>query len=93
MIVSAISCPHCQKPDHIYKHGTTKYGTKRARCITCKKTFAINPKSNKITPEKEALILRHLEESTSIRGVCRVAQCTCGTVYKILKKNRLAPSP
>jgi hypothetical protein len=66
MIFPLISCPYCQKHDHVYKHGNTKVGSSRARCTNCKKTLSrTHVKSNKIPPEKEALILSHMEERAS----------------------------
>jgi transposase-like protein len=57
----------------------------------CNKTFALNPKSRAVTPEKEAAILRQLlEERTSIRGVCRTLKVSPNTVYAALKKSRAA---
>ena len=92
MITFTITCPHCQEAKYLVKHGTTKAGTQRAKCKDCNKTFAINPKSNTVTPEKEAAILRQLEERTSIRGICRALQCGPQTVYATLKKNGLTTS-
>jgi transposase-like protein len=90
MIISPICCPHCNQAEPVVKYGTTETGTQRAKCKQCNRTFAINPKSKRLTPEKETLILRHLEERASIRGICRALKCTCGTVYKVLKKNRIS---
>ena len=91
MITVSISCPHCQNPENVVKYGTTEAGTQRARCNDCNKTFAINPKSRRVTKEKEEAILRQLEERTSIRGICRALKCTAHTVYATLKKSGIAP--
>jgi len=91
MIVYTVACPHCQQTEPVVKYGATKAGTQRAKCNACNKTFAVQPKSRAVTPEKEALILHHLEERTSIRGICRAVQCTSKTVYTILKKSRSTP--
>ena len=90
MITIHVTCPHCQQAEHVAKHGATEAGTIRAKCKTCKKTFAINPKSNKVTPEKEAAILRLLEERITIRGICRAIKCGPQTVYATLKKSGIA---
>jgi len=92
MLTYTIACPHCQQTKPVVKYGTTKAGTQRAKCNACNKTFALNPKSRAVTPEKEAAILRQLEERTSIRGICRALQCSCQTVYATLKKSR-EPAP
>jgi transposase-like protein len=91
MIISTIACPHCNKPENVVKYGTTEIGTQRAKCKDCNKTFAINPKSRAVTPEKEAAILRQFEERTTIRGICRTLQCGTQTVYATLKKVESLP--
>ena len=88
MIQTAIICPDCQRAEPVVKNGRTDSGTQRAKCNDCNKTFAINPKSRAVTPEKEAAILRQLEERTAIRGICRVLRCGPQTVYATLKKSR-----
>ena len=90
MITYSVACPICQQTQPVVKFGKTKAGSQRARCNACNKTFSLNPKSRALTPEKEAAILRQLEERTSIRGVCRALKCTAKTVYKTLKKSRNA---
>ena len=87
-----IACPHCQEARAIRKHGTTEAGTPRARCMTCKKTFALNPVSRAVTPAKEAAIERLLNERTAIRGICRALRVSPNTVYATLKKSRVASS-
>jgi transposase len=88
----AIACPHCQETKNVRKHGTTEIGTPRARCMNCNKTFAIHPQSRAITPEKEEAIVRHLNERTSIRGICRALKVSPNTIYATLKKSRSTPS-
>ena len=88
MITFTVACPHCQQTKPVVKYGKTDSGTQRAKCNACNKTSALAPKSRAVTPEKEAAILRHLQERTSIRGICRALQCSCQTVYKTLKKSR-----
>ena len=82
----AIACPHCHQTQPVVKHGCTKAGSPRCRCNACKRAFTLQPKSRALTPEKEALVLRCLEERTSIRGVCRTAKVSPNTVYALLKK-------
>jgi transposase-like protein len=93
MITSTVTCPHCQKAEPVVKNGHTECGTQRARCKDCNKTFAINPKSRAVTPEKEALIERLLEERTTMRGIYRAAKCGPQTIYAVLKKSRVTSSP
>lgn len=88
MVSVTISCPHCHKSEPVVKHGVTDSGTPRCRCKECGKTFAVNPKSKAVTAEKEELILRHLNERTTIRGICRTLKVGPGTIYATLKKSR-----
>lgn len=88
MITQAVCCPHCQKPDSVVKAGYTDCGSPRARCNACQKCFAIAPRSRAVTAEKEAAILRLLEERITIRGICRAVKCGPQTVYATLKKSR-----
>lgn len=88
MITYTITCPHCHQAEPVVKYGKTDAKTQRAKCKDCNKTFAINPIDRSVTPEKEAAILRQLEERTSIRGICRALRCSCQTVYSTLKKSR-----
>ena len=88
----AIACPHCQQTKNVVKFGATEAGTKRARCKDCNKTFALNPICRAITPEKEAAILRQLEERITIRGICRALKVSPNTIYATLKKSRSATS-
>jgi transposase-like protein len=88
MITFSVTCPHCQQAEPVIKVGFTDSGTQRAKCKDCKKTFAINPKSRAVTPERAEAILRQLEERTAIRGICRSLKCGTQTVYATLKKSR-----
>ena len=83
-----ISCPHCRDDKALPKHGTNRAGTARCRCMNCSKTFTLNPIERNITPQKEAAILRHLEERTTIGGICRALQVSPNTIYATLKKSR-----
>lgn len=82
----AIVCPHCHKSESVIKHGLTQAGSARCRCKDCNRAFTLNGRPRTLTPEKEALVLRCLEERTSIRGICRTARVSPNTVYAILKK-------
>ena len=87
MVTVSIACPHCGKTEPVVKFGHTDSGTPRCRCNDCKKTFAVNPKSRKVTPEKEAAIERHLNERTTMRGICRALKVSPNTIYAVLKKS------
>ncbi|WP_369016119.1 IS1 family transposase [Armatimonas sp.] len=86
MVTSSIICPHCQKAEPVIKSGKSDAETQRYKCKDCSKTFATQPKTRRVTSEKEELIARELLERTTMRGICRVAQCSASTVYKVLEK-------
>jgi transposase-like protein len=64
MITYTVACPHCQQTKPVVKYDKIEAGTQRAKGNACHKTFAINPKNRAVTPEKEAALLRHLQERT-----------------------------
>ena len=91
MVTTAIHCPHCQKPEHVVKHGTTRYGTPRCRCKACKKTFSPSAKSRKTSPEKQHFVERALAERLSQRAIARACQVGFATIRRVAKeaqKNR-----
>jgi transposase len=88
MVTISIPCPYCQQAEPVIKHGVTAAGSQRFQCKACDKTFTPAPIVRAVTPEKEEQILRHLQERTSIRGICRVLECSPNTVYATLKKHR-----
>ena len=88
MVTISIPCPFCQQAEPVVKFGLTGAGSQRFQCKDCRKTFTPAPVVRAVTPEKEALILAHLQERTSIRGICRVLSCSPNTVYATLKKDR-----
>jgi transposase-like protein len=91
MIITAIHCPHCQTPEHVVKHGTTRYGTERCRCKACHKSFAPLAKSRKTSPEKEHFVERALAERLSQRAIARACQVGFATIRRVAKeaqKNR-----
>ena len=88
MVTITIACPYCHESEPVIKHGVTAAGSHRLECKACDRTFTPTPVVRAVTPEKEALILRHLQERTSIRGICRAVKCSPNTVYAVLKKDR-----
>ena len=85
------ACPLCQQTKPVVHWSKNRGGTKRYRCKDCQKTFTPKPDSNRITPEKEALILRALEERLAIEAIARLCHCAKRTVYNVLKKRDSAP--
>ncbi len=84
-------CPLCERTIPVYRWGTNRSGTKRFRCDNCKKCFTDNPRSNRVTPEKEQLIERALAERLSIEATARLLKVAKKTIYKVLKKRVSAP--
>jgi transposase-like protein len=85
------ACPHCQKSACVVRFGYNRSGTYRCQCEDCDKTFTPEPRSNRLSPEKEELIERALEERLSIEAIeaiARLFQVAKKTVYKILKKRQ-----
>jgi transposase-like protein len=71
----ALACPHCGETRPVVKRGYN----------ACKHTFTLNTRPTTLTPASEELILAHLRERTSIRGICHVVGCSPNTVYTILE--------
>lgn len=82
----AAPCPFCDQAIPVYRWGTNQSGTKRYRCIDCKKCFTVDPHSNRVTAAKELLIERALEERLSIEATARLLKVAKKTIYKVLKK-------
>jgi transposase-like protein len=88
MVAPTIVCPHCHQAEPVVRHGTNRGGTARCRCKDCNKTFTLNPKVRKTTPETEEKILRALQERLSIEAAARLLKVAKKTIYKTLKKRQ-----
>ena len=83
-------CPVCQQViSVVFWSKNTSSKTQRFKCNDCNKTYTKNPKSNRVTPEKEQLILRLLEEKLSVEAIARATHSAKKTIYDILKKHNL----
>jgi transposase-like protein len=87
MVIQTIPCPSCQQAGQVIKHGTTKSQTQRFRCLNCKKTFCLQPKSRKKDPEIREAIERALEERMPVNAIKRTFKVGWSTIEKIAKKN------
>jgi transposase-like protein len=83
----AVACPACQEVKEVVRFGTNRSGTPRARCKACGKTFTLAPKSRALTTEKEAAIVRALQERTSQRGIARTLHVSRDTIRAVRKKS------
>jgi len=84
-----LSCPQCNDTA-VIKFGTNRSGTPRCRCLGCGRTFTRGAKSRAMTPERQALILRALQERISQRGIARALKVGRQTVRAVRKKGRPA---
>jgi transposase-like protein len=87
MVSQVILCPHCQQAKDVVKFGKSTFQTQRYQCKICNKTFATEPKSKSVSPEKETLIEGLLAERISYRGIKRAAKVGYATIQRIAKKN------
>jgi transposase-like protein len=87
------SCPFCGQNKPVVYWSKNRGGTQRYRCNACHKTFTAKPDSNRITPQKEQLIERALEERLSIEAIARLTKSAKRTVYNVLKKRQSPASP
>ena len=86
------ACPYCQQSASVVRFGYNRSGTYRCQCETCDKTFTPEPRSNRLSQEKEEMIERALEERLSIEAIARLLKVAKKTVYKVLKKSEQAAS-
>ena len=84
----ALSCPYCNKPDALVKHGTNRGGTARCRCLGCRKTFTPQPNPRRVGTEKEQAILGALAERISQRGIARALKVSRDTIRNLRKKTQ-----
>ena len=93
MYDSAPHCPRCDDARPVLYWGTNESGTRRFRCKDCQFTFTDKPRSNRITAEKEALIVKLLEERLSVAAIARATNAAKRTVYNVLKKKGVPAPP
>lgn len=86
MVLEVITCPYCDKPDRVGKHGANRGGTARCRRRACNKTFTPHPNPRRVTEEDEQRILAALSERLSIEATARLLHVSKATIYKTLKK-------
>jgi transposase-like protein len=89
MVTQTILCPHCHRAENVVKFGKTECKTQLFQCKSCQKTFAHEPISHKVTPEKVAILQSLLAERISQRVMQRATGVSRMTIRKILKKTLL----
>jgi transposase-like protein len=99
MIVHAITCPFCRRPEAVVKHGTNRGGTARCRCKDCNKTFTPQPNPRRLDPKIKQAIERALDERLAFNALKRTFKVGWDTIARIaankadtLKKGQTTPS-
>ena len=83
MIIHAILCPYCQKPDAVIRHGTNRGGTARCRCKDCRKTFTPRPNPRRTSQATKEAVERALAERLSQRAIARTLRVGFQTIRKV----------
>ena len=87
MVFKIYACPYCQKSETVIRFGFTDGKRQRLRCKECSKTWTPEGPGRQISPEKEALIEKALQERISQRAIARSLSTGRDTVRRILKKS------
>lgn len=82
----ALACPHCGDTQKVIKKGVNTSKTPRCQCNACNKTFTLNPKTRKTSPEREAQVKAALAERISQRGIARMMGIGRMKIREIRKK-------
>jgi len=85
MIVHAIRCPHCHKPDAVVKYGTNRSRTARCLCKDCKRTFTPQPNPRGTSQQTKEAVERALAERLSQRAIARCFQVSFQTIRAIAR--------
>ena len=93
MVIEVTLCPICNRGDDVVKHGTTKSGSPRRRCLVCKKTFTPKPKSRKIDQKTEEAIARAIEERMAWNAIKRTFRVAWSTIFAIAQKKQTSLPP
>ena len=85
MILHAILCPHCLRPNAVVRHGTNRGGTARCRCKDCNKTFTPQPNPRQTSQATKEAVERALAERLSTRAIARTLKVGYQTIQKVAK--------
>jgi transposase-like protein len=86
MIVTAVLCPHCQKPDSVVKHGTNRGGSARCRCTACRRSFTPAPSPRRTSEQTRQAVGRALAERMSQRAIARCFRVSFQTIRKVAQE-------
>ena len=87
MVIKIYACPACQKSETVIRFGFTDGSRQRLRCKECSKTWTPDGPGRQISPEKEVLIEKALQERVSQRAIARSLSVGRETVRRVLKKS------
>jgi transposase-like protein len=83
MIVTAVACPRCQKPDSVVKHGKNRGGSARCRCAACRRSFTPAPNPRRTSEATKQGVERALAERMSQRASARCFKVSFQTIRKV----------
>jgi transposase-like protein len=75
-------CPRCGATQHQHSIGKTKAGSRRFRCVLCKREYTPNPKKWKYTEEEKKQALRLLLLGNSGRAVGKALGMNKANAYR-----------
>ena len=90
MVLEPVSCPVCQQPEAVYRHGKATDGTQRYRCTACRRSFQLRYRHKVHEPGVRDKITTLALNGSGIRDTARVLGISPQTVMGALKK-RLKP--
>ena len=86
MVYEAVLCPQCGQGESVYRHGTTRDGTSRYRCVACCRCFQAAYINRAYLPGCAEQIEAMALNGSGIRDTARVLQISAQTVMRKLKK-------
>jgi transposase-like protein len=75
-------CPNCGVEERQYSIGKTKAGSRRFRCMSCKREYRPNPKKWRYTEEERRGALRLLLLGNSGRAVGKAMRMSKANAYR-----------
>jgi transposase-like protein len=92
MVQIAVLCRHCGS-DRLVRNGHADNGKQKYKCHACGKQSREDPSSRRLSPQREAEILRAYEERPSMRGIARAFKISRNTLTTLLKRGRPSSLP
>jgi transposase-like protein len=87
MVQVVVLCRHCGS-DRLVKNGHADNGKQKYRCHACGRQSREDPHRRRLSPEREAEILRAYTERSSMRGIARTFRISRNTLTALLKRGR-----